>query len=114
MFGQPLCRQAQLQYDSPKVAAELVMNGGGNLWYTVERSRRDALEVFQSSSSDGLCTDKAGRDIPCDVARVLLATIEIPADAVLSERFVEVDREDSTTPGVPGRIRERPLSCGTD
>lgn len=97
-------------YGNASTVAELYMNGGGNLWYTAERRDDGALDVFENTSTDGLCTDDRGREEPCPIGRKLVGTLEAPVGARFTERFVEVEREE-TDGGKPGRIREVPVAC---
>ncbi len=108
MLMQPRCNH--IQYDRKSTVAELYMNGGGNLWYTVDRGDDGALLVTENVSPDGLCTDDRGREEACPIKRRVVGSIPAPALARIVERFAEATREDPDG-GPPGRLRELALQC---
>jgi hypothetical protein len=101
---QPLC--GRIQYP-PNTVAELAMNGGGTLWYTVEREQPSALHVYEHTESDGLCTDKKDRPLPCPIATRHIATLDVPAEAKFKERFASVVRVDAGA----GHTQEIAIDC---
>lgn len=71
---------------SPKMPAELFMNGAGNTVYSVTRDG-DVLVVSVGESADGLCEPG-----PCPVARTTLARIPVPPGVTFEQRFHVVDQ----------------------
>lgn len=112
MYMQPGCPGSGIKRDSARTLAELVFDGGGFVWFSVDRRDDGRLEVAESYTSDGLCMTPEGKETSCPVDRNVLATIDAPVGVTTTERFYEVTRDDPDEHGRPGKIRETELLCG--